>query len=120
VNKGDHLDAVLPAHLATYALFHGAIALLAPLWAVLRLRLIAVKETGEPARRKVPLLRLGRRPRLGKYPMIWKEVFADRGLRMHWLGQLVVVLLVLASFVPVVVIAYQFLDGTLGSGNDSF
>jgi ABC-type transport system involved in multi-copper enzyme maturation permease subunit len=113
VDKGDHLDAVLPAFVARYAFFHGTIALLGPLWAVLRLRAIALRETGEPARRTRPVLRLGWRPRLGRFPMIWKEVFADRGLRLHWFGRLVLVLLVLASFVPVVVIGYMFLEGTL-------
>jgi ABC-type transport system involved in multi-copper enzyme maturation permease subunit len=47
--------------------------------------------------------------------MIWKEVFADPGLRVPWLGKLIVVLLVLASFVPVVIIGYQFVEGTIDS-----
>ncbi|HKI36358.1 MAG TPA: ABC transporter permease subunit, partial [Gemmataceae bacterium] len=111
------LAEVLPVYLRNYALFHAAVALLAPLWAVLRLRAIALNETGEPARRRPPILALTRRPRLGEHPMVWKEVFADHGLRVHWLGQAIVVLLVLASFVPVVVIAYQFLGKYVYSGN---
>jgi ABC-type transport system involved in multi-copper enzyme maturation permease subunit len=112
---GLSLDDVLPAYLRGYALFHGLIAALGPLWAVLRLRAIAVKETAEPVRRRPRLVRLGRRRRPGNQPMIWKEVFADPGLRVPWLGKIVLVLLVLASFLPVVIIAYQFAEGSIDS-----
>ena len=47
--------------------------------------------------------------------MIWKEVLADPGLRLHWLGRAVVWFLVLASFLPVAIIAYQALEGTIDS-----
>jgi ABC-type transport system involved in multi-copper enzyme maturation permease subunit len=107
------LETVLPGYLRDYALFHGAIALLAPLWAVLRLRGVTLTEAAEPAGRQGRGPRRGWRPRLGNQPMIWKEVFSGRGLRMHWLGKLIVLLLVLATFVPVFVIAYFFLEGTL-------
>jgi ABC-type transport system involved in multi-copper enzyme maturation permease subunit len=120
VEKGKTLDTVLPGYLWPYALFHGAVALFGPLWAVLRLRAIALKETGAPARRKQPVLRLVRRVRLGKHPMIWKEVFADPGMRIHWLGKAIVVLLVLVSFAPVVVIGYLFLEGMLDGWGSSW
>jgi ABC-type transport system involved in multi-copper enzyme maturation permease subunit len=111
--SGLSLDEVLPGYLRNYALFHGIIAVGGPLWAVLRLRAIALKETSQPARRRRRPLRLWRRVRLGNQPMIWKEVFADPGLRVPWLGQVVLVLLVLASFVPVAVLGYQFIEGTI-------
>jgi ABC-type transport system involved in multi-copper enzyme maturation permease subunit len=107
------IDVVVPAYLRNYALFHGAIAVLGPLWAVLRLRAIALKETAEPARRRPRVLRLRRRARLGNQPMIWKEVSADPGMRLHWIGKAVVVMLVLASFVPVAIISYRFIEGNI-------
>jgi ABC-type transport system involved in multi-copper enzyme maturation permease subunit len=115
VDKGAALLEVLPGFVRNYALFHGAVGLLAPLWGVLRLRAVALREMSETARRTGRVVRLSRRRRPGNFPMIWKEVIAERGLRIPWLGRLVVVLLILASFVPVVIIANQFLDGTLGS-----
>jgi ABC-type transport system involved in multi-copper enzyme maturation permease subunit len=107
------LDAVLPGYLRNYALFHGAIALIGSLWAVLRLRAVALKETSEPAPRPRRAGVSRRRRPIGDHPMIWKEVFARRGPRGHWLGRATVVLLVLASFVPIAVITYMFLEGTL-------
>src|SRR5262249_48903284 len=109
------LDEVLRTYLRNYALFHGAVAVLGPLWAVLRLRAVALKETAEPARRKRHPLRVWRRRRLGNQAMIWMEAFAAPGLRIPWLGRAVLVLLVLASFVPVVAIGYQFAGGTIAS-----
>jgi hypothetical protein len=40
--------------------------------------------------------------------MIWKEVVAERGLRLHWLGWAFVVVLFLASFVPVPFILFEY------------
>jgi ABC-type transport system involved in multi-copper enzyme maturation permease subunit len=107
------LEAVLPGHLRNYALFHGAVALLGTLWAVLRLRALALNETVRPTKkpRGGPVIR--RRRPVGNFPMVWKEVFFRRGQRPHWLGRATVVVLVLASFVPVAVIGYQFLEGSL-------
>ena len=48
-------------------------------------------------------------------PMIWKEVFADRGPRWPWFARLIVLLLVLASFMPVVSIGWDFFSGALVS-----
>jgi hypothetical protein len=113
MDKGMVLDDVLPAYLRNYALFQGAVAVLGPLWAVLRLRAIALNETAEPAKRRRRPFRLWRRVRLGEQPMLWKEVFADPRLRIHWIGRIVVMMLVLASFVPAGVIGYLLLDGTI-------
>jgi ABC-type transport system involved in multi-copper enzyme maturation permease subunit len=38
--------------------------------------------------------------------MVWKEVYAEPGLRLHWIGRIIVFLLVVGSFVPVI----YFLD----------
>ena len=53
VDRGNEvLEAILPGYLRNFAIFHGTIALLGPLWAVLRLRGIALTEQSEPAKRR--------------------------------------------------------------------
>ncbi len=47
--------------------------------------------------------------------MLWKEIFAERGLRLHVLTRVFVLLLIIASFVPVCFIAAQYM-GALNSG----
>src|SRR5205823_10268489 len=47
---------------------------------------------------------------VGGDPMLWKEVFVETGPRLHWLGRLLVALLVLASFAPAVWIVALYLD----------
>ena len=42
--------------------------------------------------------------------MIWKEVFAESGLRFNWIGRLIALGLVAASFLPVPFILKNFLD----------
>jgi ABC-type transport system involved in multi-copper enzyme maturation permease subunit len=104
------LDALLPAALAKYALFHGAVAVGGPLWAVLRLRRVALKEASQPARRA----RRGgvgkRLRRVGLHPMLWKEVFAEGGPRFNVVGRAVVLLLVFVSFAPTAIILFVWLD----------
>jgi ABC-type transport system involved in multi-copper enzyme maturation permease subunit len=109
------LDALLPAALAKYALFHGALAVGGPLWAVLRLRAAALKEASVPA---TPRSRGGgeRRPRrVGAYPFLWKEVFAEGWPRFNLVGRAVVVLLVLLSLAPTPILLYLWLDHGLNS-----
>jgi ABC-type transport system involved in multi-copper enzyme maturation permease subunit len=106
--SGRSLNELLPEVLRNYLIFHGLLALVCASWAVLRLRAFALKETYG----KAPKLRLGvrvfGRPAVGDRPMLWKEVFAEPGLRLHWLGRIVLTLLVLASFVPLISIFDDF------------
>src|SRR5438270_103244 len=39
--------------------------------------------------------------------MVWKELFAEPGLRFNWLGRAVIAMLVFLSFVPVFFILYN-------------
>ena len=48
--------------------------------------------------------------------MVWKETVAEGGLRLHWIGWLIVVILVLLSFLPAVYILADY----FGSGYDEF
>jgi ABC-type transport system involved in multi-copper enzyme maturation permease subunit len=94
------LDSMLPRLLLHYVVFHAAVALFCATAAVLRLRRAAWARV-RPARR--PWLgRLFRlRPTPALWPMLWKELFVEPGLRLGRLGWTCVALVVLASLVPV-------------------
>jgi len=47
--------------------------------------------------------------------MIWKELFVERGFRLHWLAKVIVALLVLSSFLPVIGIVWSLWDELNGS-----
>jgi ABC-type transport system involved in multi-copper enzyme maturation permease subunit len=93
--------------LSGYALFHGLVAAGCIAWAVVRLRAVALKQahgTTQKERRSP----LGRgRPAVGEQPMVWKEVHVEGGVRLNWLALVVVVLLVIATFLPAVFILYD-------------
>src|SRR5207244_2106409 len=85
------------------------------LWAVTRLRAIALKQSyGETQKRKV---RRGwlwiLRPRLGARPMLWKELFIESGLRFNVFMRVVLVLLIAGSFVPVVILFSMYIKDKL-------
>lgn len=91
----------LPLRLRDYSLFHGVLALICVVWASLRLRAVFRKQVYEQVR---PMGGgWGRRRWRGAshWPMIWKEVFVEPGLRFNWFGWLVMAVLVVASFTPV-------------------
>src|SRR5262249_49426984 len=102
------LGTELPKILSAYALFHGCIAVAMPLWAAARLRRIALQETFEKPKELPASTRLFGRPRIGQSPMLWKEVFAEPGLRSNWLVRIALGVLVLASFIPVGFILHNF------------
>jgi ABC-type transport system involved in multi-copper enzyme maturation permease subunit len=105
---GPNITDVLRGVLTEYVVFHGVLVLVCATWAVLRLRAIALKESYGARKRSSLGVRLLGRPAIGKRPMVWKELFAEPGLRFHWLGKLFIVILVVASFLPVVYILGQF------------
>jgi ABC-type transport system involved in multi-copper enzyme maturation permease subunit len=105
VRGGRHLEDMLPELLRNYAVFHGLVGGLAAWWAVRRLRAVSQKEPVAKQRR-----RLVRRPRVGRWPMVWKEVFAEPAFRPNAVGRVVLGVLVLATYVPAGVIAGFFVD----------
>jgi ABC-type transport system involved in multi-copper enzyme maturation permease subunit len=109
LNRGTgRLDLLVPKLLRNYALFHLLLSLLCLGWATYRLRPQALKEASEVPRIRRGILRLMPRPRVGQWPMIWKEVFVERGFRLHWLVRIVVGVLIIASFLPVAGIVINF------------
>jgi ABC-type transport system involved in multi-copper enzyme maturation permease subunit len=96
--------------LGGYALFHSVLAVVCVTWASARLRAVFRRQVYE----QDPASRLGKRVRkshrVGRLPMIWKEVVAERGLSFGWFGRTVIAVLVIGSFLPA-------LMWGLGSGN---
>jgi ABC-type transport system involved in multi-copper enzyme maturation permease subunit len=108
-DRGTSLTTILPEVLWSYAAFHGLVTVICTGWAVARMRALALSP---PRRRRIrPRLHLAPhwlRPKLGRQPMVWKEVFAEPGLRFNWFGRIIVALIVLVSFAPAVWIVGQF------------
>jgi ABC-type transport system involved in multi-copper enzyme maturation permease subunit len=94
------LQTELPVILGGYLLFHSLAALGCCVAAVLLVRRRALREGGGrrgPVRRR-PV------PPVTDPPMMWKEQYIEAGIRLHWMGWVIVVVLVGASFVPFVLI----------------
>jgi ABC-type transport system involved in multi-copper enzyme maturation permease subunit len=113
LERGKAVTASLPGILSAYALCHGILMVLLVGWAVLRLRALALKQSYGETQKVSLKTRLLPRPRLKTNPMLWKEVFAESGLRFNLPARVVAVILILASFVPVVFI-FAELVGSLG------
>ena len=78
-------------------------------WSVLRVRSVDRKSAGTAARRRRFTLRLWR-PRMGRFPMLWKEMFAETAaLRFGMLARIALLLLVAAAIVPAVLMLVDYL-----------
>jgi ABC-type Na+ efflux pump permease subunit len=113
VSTGKNIADSLPAILRDYALFHGLVALVCTGWAVLRLRALALKQSYGKVQKLPWQTRWWGRPGVGARPMLWKEVFIESGVRFNALGRILVLVLVIASFIPVVFIFDEFFHGLL-------
>ncbi|HEV3116867.1 MAG TPA: ABC transporter permease subunit [Gemmataceae bacterium] len=88
----------LAARVRDYALFHAMVGVFCTAWATLRLRTVFHRQadrTPAPAARRIGRLR---RPRIGEQPMLWKEIFAEEGLRLGRSGRLLLAILFVGSF----------------------
>jgi ABC-type transport system involved in multi-copper enzyme maturation permease subunit len=120
VGAGGKLETVLPGVLFKYAVFHGLVAVALPVWATARLRAVALKEGYGKVHRLPLVARLLGRPRVGPRPMLWKELFAEPGLRFNWIGRLITFGLVAASFLPVPFILKDFDDALYSTSDRRF
>jgi ABC-type Na+ efflux pump permease subunit len=98
--KGTPLAQLLPPLVRDYAIFHGWVTFICIAWAVARVRKAALNSPHRSARARVERMRHWLRPKLGRQPMIWKEVFAEPGLAFNWFGRVIVGLIILVSFAP--------------------
>jgi ABC-type transport system involved in multi-copper enzyme maturation permease subunit len=88
VAKGLDLARTVPALVRNYALFHLLLAGFCSTWAVVRLRRLALRQSTAAARPVSRRAVFGIRPRVGRLPMTWKEIFVEPGLRVNWIGWL--------------------------------
>jgi ABC-type transport system involved in multi-copper enzyme maturation permease subunit len=112
--SGKALADILPGLLGRYAAFHGLVAVVCAVWAVLRLRGVALRQMYGRAQKGSLAARFWIRPRVGGQPMLWKEVFAEPGLRFNWMGRIIIAVLFIVSFIPAAWIFVNFLSDTYG------
>lgn len=105
--KGMLLEQILPGLMGNYALVHGLLALVLGLWAVLRIRAVAKKEIRRQPRQILNRFHFWRRLPIRNKPMLWKEIHLEAKLGFNRLGRIVIGLIVLASFLPAMWIAYE-------------
>lgn len=100
--------------LRNYAIFHGLVALLFASWAVWRLRVIALRQAsgGDVKKDAKGGILVHLRPAVGDRPVVWKELHVESSLRYTWIHRVVLGVLVLASFVPFVMIMYFWIAYT--------
>jgi ABC-type transport system involved in multi-copper enzyme maturation permease subunit len=92
------LSSVLPSAMRDYIIFHGALACICIAWAALRMRALALRQKHQARRRRADRWK----PKIGRQPMLWKELFVERGLGFNRFGRLLVVLMILVSILPAV------------------
>jgi ABC-type transport system involved in multi-copper enzyme maturation permease subunit len=94
------LATVLPDLVRSYALFHGLLALVCTTWAVWRLRKAALHARPRKIARRERTAYHWLRPHLGRRPMLWKELFAERGMTFNIFGKAIVGVIIFVSFAP--------------------
>ncbi len=110
--RGGATPGMLLSGTLHYLMFHLIVFATFIAWSGWRLRPIALAQTfGGPKRRGRLFGRktraAARRPDMGDSPVLWKEVFIESGFRMGVVARLIVGVLVLASFAPVGVMAFD-------------
>ncbi|MBL8794522.1 MAG: ABC transporter permease subunit [Planctomycetia bacterium] len=111
---GTRLADALPPILVRFAWFHGTVIVVCVGWSVLRLRGVALHQAAAPALIPEAAQRSWLRLNVGRWPMLWKELFARRQ-RRSWLAALgrgllgtlavlsaLAILLAHAAFIPLV------------------
>jgi ABC-type transport system involved in multi-copper enzyme maturation permease subunit len=120
LERGIPLATTLPIQLRNYAIFHGLVIVVCTSWAIVRIRAVALKQTYGKPHKQARIDRWWGRPRIGLRPMVWKEVYAERGLSLNLFGRITILLLVAASFVaPVWMGVDRVLEFLEGGGNFS-
>jgi ABC-type transport system involved in multi-copper enzyme maturation permease subunit len=109
------ISVALPGLVRGYAIFHVVLCLACIGWSIVRVRAIAIRQA-QGATTKAFKRRLFVKPPIGTHPMVWKEVFAERGLRLTLFMRILLVVLVGASLVPAGLILFH--PGQNQSGAD--
>jgi ABC-type transport system involved in multi-copper enzyme maturation permease subunit len=110
VRTGVTLQESLASRTSSYAAFHLIVTVVCTAWAVWRLRPLALLDGTVKAKPRAERRRWLRwRPRPGRHPLLWKEVWAEPGLTFNWFGKAILLLIILASIVPALWLAGDFL-----------
>jgi ABC-type transport system involved in multi-copper enzyme maturation permease subunit len=109
-SKGN-VTAALPVVLRRYVFFHAVLALFFPVLAMHRLKSANQPESRNSATR-LRRWRWWPRPHVGRWPMLWKELHVESGLKVGAIARMLVAgifaVLVLASFWPVAGMLWQY------------
>jgi ABC-type transport system involved in multi-copper enzyme maturation permease subunit len=116
VDAGKNLAVTVPQLVRDYAFFHIGLAAVCSVWAVARVRSIALGQITATARQMRARAGFAVRPRVGRLPVIWKEIFVEPGLRLNWIAWLVLVMLFFLSLYLFVGTGSEFFDSLLGRG----
>jgi ABC-type transport system involved in multi-copper enzyme maturation permease subunit len=98
------LDEELPLLVPSYALFQLLLAAGCTIWAVLRLRRVALKQLQGKGLKGTRVRRLAPPPPVGNHPILWKEVFTEGGRRLPLSRWVVLALVVVAGLLPAAVV----------------
>jgi ABC-type transport system involved in multi-copper enzyme maturation permease subunit len=113
---GKNWAAELLSLMRNYTVFHLTVTLGCASVAVWKLRAVALLQTYGKAQKAPLKVRWFGRPRCGNQPMIWKEVFAEPGIRLAWFGRIVIGLLVAISMIPpawiFIYFVWDWIEGT--------
>lgn len=98
-NAGTPLATAVPAFLKKYAFFHGLVAFYCIVFSVLQMRKMALAAAPLPPPRPEQPSRRRLRPTISltREPMVWKEVFAERGLAFTWFGKALAAAIIVIS-----------------------
>jgi ABC-type transport system involved in multi-copper enzyme maturation permease subunit len=98
--------------LGYFALFHGTLAILCMSLSVVKLRSAYVRQVYgkvvkamKLAQATKPPRRIKPKPPITERPMVWKEMYAERGLRLGVLGELAFIIIALGLICPAIVLA---------------
>ena len=88
---GTSIDTVLTNYVRDFAIFHLAVALISALLSVLLMRRYALRHSSD----QPPRIWRIRWPRPGVMasPILWKEIFVEKGMNMNFLGRIIFCLL---------------------------
>jgi ABC-type transport system involved in multi-copper enzyme maturation permease subunit len=91
-----------------FAGFHLVISGVCLAWSIAKLRAVALEQSMEVNRRTAVERRARRHWRLGRFPMVWKEVFVDSGLGLNRFGKIAFGLVFILSMLPAIYIWYDY------------
>jgi hypothetical protein len=100
---GGSLPRVLGAVMMDFLAFHIIVSLILTADAVRRFRAAFRRQTYDQVVQKQKHWRR-LRPSIGRWPLLWKEVFTESSSKPSWFRRLLMASLILASFLPILIV----------------